>query len=65
MNKIIAQTIVTNVWIGYTPNDKRYIEALRVLDLTVAQINRLAAEARKVTVRRDKRFILIAAGTSR
>lgn len=64
MNKTDARQIVLNVWNG-AEKDARYPEALKALGLSESRLRGLASAARQVTVRRNPRVVLIAAGNSR
>lgn len=62
MDKIIAQTIVANVWRKVYAPDERFPEALRVTGMTQAQFDALAKATRKVEVGHHGRCVLTPAG---
>jgi hypothetical protein len=65
MNKTEATAIVSNVWNGTYSADERLSEALRVAGISPVEFKRLAAEARRVEVRRHGLCILTPAGRGR
>ena len=65
MNKTEATAIVGNAWTGIYPADERLPEALRIAGISPAEFKRLAAEARRVEVRRHGLCILTPSGRGR
>ncbi len=58
MTKSDAKQILTNIWNGKSKRDKRFYEAPQVYDITAAEFDRLAREARRREGRFPRRFIL-------
>jgi len=65
MNKIEASVIVGNVWTKTYRADGRLNEALRIAGISPAEFKRLAAEVRRVEVRRHGLCILTPSGRGR
>ena len=65
MNKTEATAIVSKVWNGAYPADERLPEALRLSGISPTEFKRLAAEARRVEVRRHGLCVLTPSGRGR